>query len=103
MGSFIKQIRYVAVVVLCAVVFTLVTNCWNNDQARKWQVDSEDLIWGRIIQMQLGKKTLDFWEDMVQPRKMAISGIVSAREKYHRGNGIHILIKVGCRVPYLAL
>lgn len=60
MGSFIKQIRYVAVVVLCAVVFTLVTNCWNNDQARKWQVDSEDLIWGRIIQMQLGEKDTGF-------------------------------------------
>ena len=50
-----KRVRFLSLLFVCAAIFALVTNCWNHDLGRSWQADSEDLVWGRILMMQLGE------------------------------------------------
>ena len=54
MGGIKKTVRSAALLFLCAVLITAVTGCWMTESAWGWQADSEDLVWGRILQMQQG-------------------------------------------------
>lgn len=39
-----------------SIVFMLFTRCWCTDEGMTWQKGSEDLVWGRILQMQQGEE-----------------------------------------------
>ena len=51
-----EKVRIFVFTFIIAVLFALVTGCWNTEAGRIWQTDSEDLIWGRILQMQQGEQ-----------------------------------------------
>ena len=55
MGKTKKTVRSAALLILCAILITAVTGCWMTDKGWWWQADSEDLVWGRIIEMQQGE------------------------------------------------
>ena len=54
-GCISRKIVFVAVLFFCAGLLAFSTHCWNTEASREWQVDSEDLIWGRILQIQQGE------------------------------------------------
>lgn len=41
-------------VLLISVIFTYISGFWISEESRNWQTDSEDLVWGRVIQMEYG-------------------------------------------------
>ena len=49
-----KVCGLIAGVFLCAMITTYITGCYATEESLTWQMDSEDLVWGRILQMQQG-------------------------------------------------
>ena len=56
MGKNKKTLCSAVILLLSAILITAVTGCWMTDEGWWWQSDSEDLVWGRIIEMQQGEK-----------------------------------------------
>lgn len=53
--EFPKKIHWVVAVFLAAAAFTLVTHGWSSELSQNWQRQSEELVWGRILQIQRGE------------------------------------------------
>lgn len=51
----LRKVVFAAAILFCAGLLAFATHCWNTEASRDWQADSEDLVWGRILEMQQGE------------------------------------------------
>lgn len=51
----LRKVAIAAAFLFCAAVLAFATHCWNTEAGREWQADSEDLVWGRILEIQQGE------------------------------------------------
>lgn len=52
--KYLQRMGMVIFLLACSCLFTYFTGCWGTEGGQTWQQDSEDLVWGRILQMQQG-------------------------------------------------